>query len=113
MGNANVGPVLIRESTEEQLLGVTLDKRLSFETNTQQVCIKTSQILQALARISPFMDSQKLGNVANHGHRHLERYIQIILAMVCLLLPNGHYILAELLDNMAVALSSYFEHLDG
>ena len=54
--NVNIGPALIKEHTEEKLLGVTLDKRLSFETHTQQLCIKASQKLHALARISPFMN---------------------------------------------------------
>ena len=50
-------------------------------------------------------------NAAEHGHRHLERYIQIILAMVTLLVTNGHYALAEALDNLTVSLSSYFDTL--
>ena len=64
--SVKVGPVLIKESTEEKLLGVTLEKRLSFETHTQQLCLKSSQkLLQALARISPPMDSQNLITVLN------------------------------------------------
>ena len=64
--SVKVGPVLKKESTEEKLLGVTLDKRLSFETHTQQLCLKSSQILlQALARKSSSMDSQKLATVMN------------------------------------------------
>ena len=47
-----VGQALIKESTKEKLLRVTLDKRLSFETDTQQLCVKASQKLHALARVS-------------------------------------------------------------
>ena len=50
-------------------------------------------------------------NAAEHGHRHLERYIQIIMAMVSLLVTNRHYALAEALDNLTVSLSSYFDTL--
>ena len=63
--SVSVDPVLIKESTEEKLLGVTLDKRLSFKTHTQQLSIKASQRLHALARIAPFMDSLKLVTVMN------------------------------------------------
>ena len=51
--SVNVGQALIIEIAEETLLGVNLDKRLSFETHTQQLCVKGSQKLHALASI-PF-----------------------------------------------------------
>ena len=35
--SVNLGPTLIKESTEEKLLGVTLDKKLSFATHFQQL----------------------------------------------------------------------------
>ena len=63
--SVNVGQALIKESTEEKLLGVTHDKRLSFETHTQQLCVKASQKLHPLARVSPFMDSKKLVAIMN------------------------------------------------
>ena len=37
---------LVNESTEEKLIGVTLDKKISFETYTQQLCIKANKKLQ-------------------------------------------------------------------
>ena len=33
--SVNLGPTLIKENTEEKPLGVTLDKKLSFETHVQ------------------------------------------------------------------------------
>ena len=36
--SVNVGQALIKDSTEEKLLKVTIDKRLSFETHNQQLC---------------------------------------------------------------------------
>ena len=51
--SVNVGQALIKESTTEKLLEVTLQKRLSFETHTQQLYVKASQKLHSLARVSP------------------------------------------------------------
>ena len=61
----NVGPALIKESSEEKLMGATSDKGFPFETHTQQLSIKANQKLQALARISPFVDSIKLVAITN------------------------------------------------
>ena len=61
----NVDPALIKESTEEKLMGATPDKRLPFETHTQQLSIKANQKLQPRARISPFVDSIKLVAIMN------------------------------------------------
>ena len=47
---------LIIESIEGKLLGVILDKKISFEIHVQQLCTKGSQKLHPLTRISPFMD---------------------------------------------------------
>ena len=63
--SVNVGQALIKESSEEKLLEVTLNKRLSFETHTQQLCVKASQKLHALATVSPFMESKKLVAITN------------------------------------------------
>ena len=43
--SVNVGPALIKESTEEKPLGVTLDKKLSFETHVQQLCTMDSCVV--------------------------------------------------------------------
>ena len=58
--SVNVGQALTKECTEEKFLGVSLHERLSFEFHAYQLSIKTSQKLNALARISPFMDSKVL-----------------------------------------------------
>ena len=41
------------------MLSITIDSNLSFEDHVNKVCQKTSQKLNALARISPFMDENK------------------------------------------------------
>ena len=49
---------LIKESIEEKLLGVTIDKDLSFKNYLDSLCKKASQKLYALARISKFLWTQ-------------------------------------------------------
>ncbi len=50
-------------------------------------------------------------NAVEYGHRHIERYVQIILAMVSLLAANGHNNFARLLQNLEENLASYFHTL--
>ena len=57
------GDTTIIESTEEKLLGVTLDKQLSFKTHVQSLCKKASQKLHALSRISYLLDTEKLKHI--------------------------------------------------
>ena len=54
-----IGSTTITESREEKLLGVTLDKQLSFKTHVQSLCKKASQKLHALSRISYLLDTKK------------------------------------------------------
>ena len=58
-----IGNTTIKESTEEKLLGVTLDKQLSFKTHVQSLCKKASQKLHAISRISYLLDTEKLSQV--------------------------------------------------
>ena len=58
--NMYVGEAQIEESDDEQLLGITLDKKLSFKKHIQMLCKKASQKLHALTRISIFMEPKKL-----------------------------------------------------
>ena len=53
----------IKNSTEEKLLGVKFDFNLSFESHVTSFCKKASQKLQALARISHYMDLNKGRNL--------------------------------------------------
>ena len=56
----NVGDSVIENTEEETLLGVVIDKRLNFETHISKLCKKAGNKLFALARISGYMDSNKL-----------------------------------------------------
>ena len=56
----NISGSLIKESDEEKLLGVTLDKTLNFKNHVTNLCKKASQKLHALARVSRYMDKPQL-----------------------------------------------------
>ena len=56
----NVGDSVIENTEEEKLLGVVVDKRLNFETHVSKLCKKAGNKLFVLARISGYMDSNKL-----------------------------------------------------
>ena len=67
LGQRCDGPVTVRignvdvvNSSEEKLLGVQIDSRLSFDNHVPKLCRKPSNKLYALARISPCMDQNKL-----------------------------------------------------
>ena len=47
-------------SSEEKLLGVHIDSKLSFDHHVSKLCQNASNKLNALARISPYMDQNKL-----------------------------------------------------
>ena len=55
IGNADVV-----NSSEEKLLGVQIDSRLSFGNHVSKLCQKASNKLYALTHISPYMDQSKL-----------------------------------------------------
>ena len=50
----------MQNSTQEKLLGVTIDNKLTFEHHVAGLCQKASNKLYALSRIAPFMDQGKL-----------------------------------------------------
>ena len=63
--SVQIGATLITESVEEQLLGITLDKHLDFKSHVNSLCKKASQKLHALARISSYVDVEKLRIMIN------------------------------------------------
>ena len=56
----NVGDSVIENTEEEKLLGVVIDKKLNFETHISKLCKKAGNKLSALARVSGYMDTNKL-----------------------------------------------------
>ena len=47
---AKIGEFNVKNSSEEKLLGVKIDSKLSFENHVSSLCKKASQKLHALAR---------------------------------------------------------------
>ena len=56
---SNIDNNTIESEMKQELLGITIDPNLSFEEHVNNICKKASQKLNALARISSFMDIQK------------------------------------------------------
>ena len=52
----NIGDLIINSTKSEKLLGITIDNKLSFEQHVNNLCNKTSQKLNALARISKYIE---------------------------------------------------------
>ena len=59
----NIGSDRIKESTEEKLLGVILDKKLSFKQQIRSICKEAGKKLQTLSRISLFLDTEQLKRI--------------------------------------------------
>ena len=57
------GSSVIKESNEEKLLGVIIDRKLNFKKHLFTVCNKASQKLHALARASMYMPKEKTNKV--------------------------------------------------
>ena len=58
-----IGNTDVVNSSEEKLLGVQIDSKLSFYHHVSKLCQKASNKLYALGRISPYMDQNKLRNL--------------------------------------------------
>ena len=56
---------MISESCYAKLLGITVDKKLSFRKHVEDLCKKANQKLHALARLSTYIDSIKLEILMN------------------------------------------------
>ena len=55
-----IGSAEVVNSSEEKLLGVHIDSKLSFDHHVSKLCQRASNKPYALARISPYMDHNKL-----------------------------------------------------
>ena len=53
---SNIGNNLLESENEQVLLGVMIDSNLSFEKHINNLCKKASQKLNALARISGYIN---------------------------------------------------------
>ena len=48
------------ESREQRLLGITVDKKLTFKTHVESLCKKANQKLHGLPRISFYLSTEQL-----------------------------------------------------
>ena len=56
----SVSEAIVKESSEEKMLEVIIYKNLNFKSHVSNLCKGASQKLHALARVSAFMDPDKL-----------------------------------------------------
>ena len=59
-GQAHAGTDIIHGSRSVKLLGITIENELNFTEHISNLCKKASQKLHALARISHFINTDKL-----------------------------------------------------
>ena len=50
--------LILKNSDEEDILGVTIDRKLTFHQHTKKLCRKAGQKLSALLRLSLYLDKQ-------------------------------------------------------
>ena len=60
-----VGNEIISNSHEVKLLGITINNSLNFDTHVAKLCKEANQKLHALARLSNYMDEEKLRVITN------------------------------------------------
>ena len=65
-------------SLEEKLLGVMLDKALSFKAHVASLCKKANQKLHALSCIAHYMDAEKLKHVVKPFIRSQFNYCPLV-----------------------------------
>ena len=61
--SAKIGSEILTASGSVKLLGVTIDNKLNFNEHITKLCVKVSQKLHALARISNLMSTEKLRRI--------------------------------------------------
>ena len=57
--SANIDDNTITSENKNELLGIILDSKLSFEDRMNNLCKKASQKFSALARVAPYMCLEK------------------------------------------------------
>ena len=49
----------LKNSNEEEILGVIIDRKLTFHQNIEKMCPEAGQKLSALLRLYPYLDTNK------------------------------------------------------
>ena len=68
----------IHNSTCEKLLGVFFDNKLTFQSHIDNICKKAAHKLNAISRITPYMDFNKRKLLANAFFSSLFNYCLLI-----------------------------------
>ena len=63
--NLNLDDLIIKNSKSEKLLGINIDNFLTFNEHVSKLCEKASQKLHAIARISSYLNKNKLRLIMN------------------------------------------------
>ena len=77
-----VGDQIIWESQKEKLLGVTIDKKLKFQTHLRNICKKTGANVTALMRLAKIMPFQKKRILMNAFIESQFSYCPLLLMFV-------------------------------
>ena len=51
--------LMFKNSDQEETLGVTIDRKLTFHQHTKNMCLKAGRKLSPLLRLSPYLDINK------------------------------------------------------
>ena len=60
-----IGTSVIKETKEQMLLGINIDKKRTFKYYVETLCKKAAQKLYALARIENYMETEQLASLMN------------------------------------------------
>ena len=60
-----IGNLCMKSSSCEKMLGINVDYKLKFTNHIDKICKKASRILNALARIAPYMGIRKRRTLMN------------------------------------------------
>ena len=86
--HVNIGTAQIENSKCQKLLGINIDSKLTFEDHINRICKKASAKLNALSRISYYMDPLKRKLLVNVFFTSQFNYCPLIWMFHCRKLNN-------------------------
>ena len=103
--------IIMNNSKEEKIFGVTVDNRLTFSSHIRKLCIKNSQKISSLKRISnPINDSKKnLFNAVVKSQFNYWAFVWMFCSITSNSMINKEHEMVILSDNLYV-FESLFEN---
>ena len=100
----------LTNSNEEEVLGVNIDRKLTFHQDIKKICRKAGQKLRALMRLSPYLDTNKRKTI----HTTMVKSQLNYCPLVCMFYLRRLLLLSSLLSSryvifMSSIMSSLFE----